>query len=139
MPFNLFKYGRTGHFASICTYEERKDSESEEEPTTKYKGSNTNKAEFGKRLKFPKQRKSLYTKEESSSSEEENNRDSSREVLFMELIQDEDSEDGGKLWVKGTCESTSKLSRKCTYNGIYMPPAKSKIEESSTCIEEPSK
>ena len=41
-------------------------------------------------------------------------------VLFMALIQDEDSKDGGKSPIKRTCESTSKPSRKWTYNGIYM-------------------
>ena len=29
--FNCFKCGRIGHFASKCTYEENRDSESEEE------------------------------------------------------------------------------------------------------------
>ena len=57
----------------------------------------------------------------------------------MALIQDEDSKDGGKSSVKGTHESTSKPSRKWTYNGIYMSPPKYETKERSRCIDKSSK
>ena len=57
----------------------------------------------------------------------------------MALIQDEDSKDGNKFSIKGTCESTSKPTRKWTYNGIYMSSPKSETKERSSYIEEYSK
>ena len=53
----------------------------------------------------------------------------------MALIQDEDSKDGGKVLVKGTCESTFKPTRKWTYNGIHMSSPKPETKEKSSCIE----
>ena len=87
--------------------------------------------------KFQKQMKILQIEDSNASNKQEN--ESPRDVLFMALIQDENLEDRGKSSVKGTRESTSKPSRKWTYNGIYVPPPKYEAEESSSCIKEPPK
>ena len=84
---------------------------------------------------FSKKWKSLYTKEDSFLSKEEDNNDNKKQVFFMELIQDENSMDGGKSLVK----QTQKPSKKWTYNGIYMSPPKYEAGENSSCTKEYSK
>ena len=58
--------------------------------------------------------------QEDNVSEEQDNCDSPRDVIFMVLIQDENSIGENSL-VNGAPTNTSKLSKKWTYNGIYLP------------------
>ena len=85
-PFKCFKYGRIVHFASKCTFKEKKDSDNNEELDYQEQINvyQHNKVESKKKL--PKQKKRLYSKEDSSLSEEEDNHNNSREVLFVALI-----------------------------------------------------
>ena len=52
--------------------------------------------------------------------EQEENNNILRDILFMELIQDEYSI-GGKIVILGTPTSTSKTTTKWIYNGIHLP------------------
>ena len=61
--------------------------------------------------------------EEENILEDEDNSDSPRDILFMELIQDENSR-RGKSSTKGAPTSTSKMTKKWTYNGIHLPSPK---------------
>ena len=83
--------------------------------------------------------KSLYTKEGNESFEEEDNNDSVRDVLFMALIQDDNLGKGAGSSIKGVQVTTSKPSKKWTYNGIYIYYPKSKAEENPICTKESSK
>ena len=65
----------------------------------------------------------MYTEEDNVSKEEDRS-DFQRNVLFMVLVQDENSY-GGKLWVRVALANTSKSSKKWTYNGIHLPSPKS--------------
>lgn len=79
MPLKCFNYGKTGHFAAKCPYENDEDNVNE-------KKSRSYKKKFrGKDKKFWKSKKSLYSKKESDSSEGSEEESLSDEILFMSL------------------------------------------------------
>ena len=83
--------------------------------------------------KFQTQKKILYTKQDNVSKYEYNS-DNPRDVLFMALIQDENSR-GGKSSTKRDPTSTSKMTKKWTYNGIHLPSPKPEEKKSSSAKE----
>ena len=128
----MFEFCRVGNFALKCPYKESRDSDSEEEFNHKEQRKAYQHDRSENRMKFLKQRKSLYSKEDNNSSKEDDDDKSSREVLFMAIIEDEDSkEKDNRCYVikkessdEETHESQPKTLSEYFYNGTYISASK---------------